>query len=86
MTDIQKSVEGVMALRPAPSLANQRSNRDTRKTETLKRISDLEFQNEIKAIMEGDQSSKSLFFFSNTDASKGGRKNASFNMYAGKKE
>ncbi|WP_158138694.1 hypothetical protein [Vibrio metschnikovii] len=86
MTDIQKAVEGVMALRPGPSLANQRSNRDTRKAEALKRISDLEFQNEMKAIMEGDQSSKSLFFFSNTDASKGGRKNASFNMYAGKKE
>lgn len=86
MTDIQKAVEGVMALLPSPSLVSQRSNRDTRKTETLKRISDLEFQNEMKAIMEGDQSSKSLFFFSNTDASKGGRKNASFNMYAGEKE
>lgn len=81
MNDIQKTVEGVMALRPSPP--NTTSQRDAKKAETLKRLSDLEFQKEMESIMQGDLPNQSAYFFNNHDASKGGRKNLSFNPYRG---
>lgn len=63
--EINKAVDGVMELRPA----------------VTQRMSDLQFQQEMAAIMENEPVVGSAFYFRNNDESKGGRKNLSFNPY-----
>ncbi|HGE5934429.1 TPA: hypothetical protein ACGGR5_000527 [Vibrio cholerae] len=50
--DIQKAVDGVMALRPTESSNSQsRQKRDKRRAETLKRMNDRQFQKEMEMII-----------------------------------
>lgn len=81
MTDeeLTKAVEGVMALRPEPSKRHE----TTRDPSLLKRMDALQFQREMEAIMRDENPHTSAFFFTNTDASKGGKKNLTFNPYLG---
>ncbi|MDW6016744.1 hypothetical protein SBW85_03045 [Vibrio plantisponsor] len=74
-----KAVEGVMALRPASS----KLSRENKNPETMKRMSDLEFQREMNAIMNDEAPKASAYFFRNSEPQKGGSKNSSFNSYAG---
>ncbi|EGR2081278.1 hypothetical protein [Vibrio cholerae] len=74
-----KAVEAVLALRPKAS-ANQREKNNP---DTLKRMSDLQFQRELMAIMNDEPVNTSAFFFRNSEPSKGGQKNDTFNPYRG---
>ncbi|ELV8603626.1 hypothetical protein QNE25_002445 [Vibrio vulnificus] len=76
--EIQKAVEGVMALRPAGTKPH---TTEPKRPSQLKRMSDAQFQQEIAAIMRDEVRATSVNFFSNSDASKGGRKNLKFNLY-----
>ncbi|MCA3991406.1 hypothetical protein [Vibrio vulnificus] len=78
--EIQKSVEGVMALRPA---GTKPRTTEPKRPSQLKRMSDAQFQQELAAIMRDEECATSVNFFSNSDASKGGRKNLKFNPYVG---
>lgn len=79
--DIQKAVDGVMALRPTES-----STRDKRRAETLKRMNDRQFQKEMEMIMNGEIPDYGAFFFNNNEPGMKRRKNANFNQYLGKAE
>lgn len=79
MDSIKKAVEGVMALRPATT--SSRDVRDSKKSEVMKRMSDLQFQKEMQSIMDGDMPSKSIYFFDNIDPNKAYVKNIQFNAY-----
>lgn len=84
MDDIQKAVEGVMALRPSGPVLSNRTKQQTRRAEVVKRLSDLEFQKEIEMIMNGEIPDYGAHFFENIDQSKGpkaDKKSASFNPY-----
>ncbi|MBY7997873.1 hypothetical protein KW438_20910 [Vibrio fluvialis] len=77
--EINKAVDSVMELRPEP----QKRHEATRDPSLLKRMDDLQFQREMEAIMLDENLHTSAFFFTNTDASKGGKKNLTFNPYMG---
>ncbi|HFQ5056280.1 TPA: hypothetical protein ACGU7J_001662 [Vibrio vulnificus] len=88
MDDIQKAVEGVMALRPSGPVSSNRTKQQIRKAEVVKKLSDLEFQREIEMIMNGEIPDYGAHFFTNIDQSRGPRadkKNAAFNTYPSKK-
>ncbi len=72
-----KAVEGVMALRPA----SRKLSHENKNPETMKRMSDLEFQREMTAIMNDEAPTASAYFFRNSEPQKGGSKNSSFNSY-----
>lgn len=85
--DIQKAVDGVMALRPTESSNSQsRQPRDKRRAETLKRMNDRQFQKEMEMIMNGEIPDYGAFFFNNNEPGMKRRKNANFNQYRGKAE
>ncbi|HGS4994557.1 TPA: hypothetical protein ACMDP7_001708 [Vibrio cholerae] len=85
--DIQKAVDGVMALRPTErSNSQSRQPRDKRRTETLKRMNDRQFQKEIEMIMNGEIPDYGAFFFTNNEPGMKRRKNPNFNQYRGKAE
>ncbi|MCG3727294.1 hypothetical protein [Vibrio cincinnatiensis] len=77
---IQKAVEGIMALRP---VGTKPRTTEPKRPNQLKRISDMQFQQELAAIMRDEECATSVYFFNNSDASKGGRKNINFNPYVG---
>ncbi len=78
--EISRAVEGVMELRPAGAHLPKDQPKDSTITQ---RMSDVQFQQEIAAIMENEPVLGSAFYFHNQDQSKGGRKNLNFNQYRG---
>lgn len=76
--EINKAVNGVMELRPAGTRLPKDQPKDSIITQ---RMSDVQFQQELAAIMENEPALGSAFYFRNQDASKGGRKNLNFNRY-----
>jgi hypothetical protein len=78
--DIHNAVDGIMALRPERAV----TKREPRKSSTTaSRMTDVQFQLEIAAIMKDEQIEGSAYFFSNTEPQKCGNKNLSFNPYRG---
>ncbi|HCM0844930.1 TPA: hypothetical protein N2782_002936 [Vibrio parahaemolyticus] len=78
--EINRAVDGVMELRPAGThLPKEQPNNSAVK----QRMSDVQFQQELAAIMENEPALGSAFYFRNHDVSKGGRKNLNFNRYPG---
>ena len=78
--EINRAVDGVMELRPAGTRLLREQPKDSTVTQ---RMSDVQFQQEIAAIMENEPALGSAFYFRNHDVSKGGRKNLNFNRYPG---
>ncbi|HCG7649472.1 TPA: hypothetical protein NJ443_003700 [Vibrio parahaemolyticus] len=78
--EINKAVDGVMELRPAGTRLPKDHPKDSSVTQ---RMSDVQFQQELAAIMENEPALGSAFYFRNQDVSKGGRKNLNFNRYPG---
>ncbi|MDW2310593.1 hypothetical protein [Vibrio sp. 1075] len=78
--EINKAVDGVMELRPAGTRLPKDQPKDSIITQ---RMSDVQFQQELAAIMENEPALGSAFYFRNQDVSKGGRKNLNFNRYPG---
>ncbi|MCU8175834.1 hypothetical protein M2H29_13345 [Vibrio vulnificus] len=76
--EIQKAVEGVMALRPA---GTKPRTTEPKRPSQLKRMSDAQFQQELAAIMRDEECATSVNFFNNHDVTKAGRKNLNFNLY-----
>ncbi|MFZ6039730.1 hypothetical protein ACOV11_04385 [Vibrio natriegens] len=78
--EINRAVDGVMELRPAGTRLPKEQSKDSTITQ---RMSDVQFQQELAAIMENEPALGSAFYFRNQDVSKGGRKNLNFNRYPG---
>ncbi|MBY8010474.1 hypothetical protein KW471_19600 [Vibrio fluvialis] len=78
--EINKAVDGVIELRPVGTRLPKAQPKNPTVTQ---RMSDLQFQQEMAAIMENEPVVGSAFYFRNHDESKGGRKNLSFNPYHG---
>ncbi|GIB16240.1 hypothetical protein [Vibrio cholerae] len=83
MDDIQAAINGVMELRPSVSSSSSRSKDRQSTSCLLERRRDIDFKREIESIENGELSSAGAYFFSNSDKSKGGSKNPSFNPYHG---
>ncbi|HHF2936980.1 TPA: hypothetical protein ACPJ0F_001049 [Vibrio diabolicus] len=78
--EINRAVDGVMELRPIGTrLPKEQPNNSAVK----QRMSDVQFQKELAAIMENKPVLGSAFYFCNQDVTKGGRKNLNFNRYPG---
>lgn len=78
--EINKAVDGVMELRPVGAHLPKEQPKDSTVTQ---RMSDVQFQQELAAIMANEPALGSAFYFRNQDVSKGGRKNLNFNRYPG---
>jgi hypothetical protein len=79
--DIQNAVEAITAMRPEMQNANKREPKSNQIA--TKRMTDIQFQLEMAAIMRDETPDGSAFFFSKTEPVKGGNKNANFNPYRG---
>lgn len=78
--EIQKAVEGVMALRPKNSIHPQLKKRSP---DVVRRLNEIEFQQEMAAIADGELNGSSAYFFRNRHAPKSSKKNQHFNPYSG---
>ncbi|MDW2321285.1 hypothetical protein R7127_13465 [Vibrio sp. 1159] len=78
--EINRAVDGVMELRPTGTRLPKEQPKDSTVTQ---RMSDVQFQQELAAIMKDETLVGSAFYFRNQDVSKGGRKNLNFNRYPG---
>ncbi|MFV0487868.1 MAG: hypothetical protein ACK5NL_11850 [Vibrio fluvialis] len=70
--EIAEAVERVIALRPQqPSMRSMRSiSHECHLIETAKRKREMEYQQEMKAINQGEHVSRSLYYFNNIDVTK----------------
>jgi hypothetical protein len=68
--EIQHAVEGVMAIRPEGSGVQ----RERKSPVTAKRMTDMEFQLEMAAIMRDEIPNGSAYFFNRTEPAKGGNR------------
>ncbi|MGY2573722.1 hypothetical protein [Vibrio sp. C8] len=73
--EIAKAVQGVMELRPTAPRSN---HEPTKSLSVMKRMSDVQFQQELQAIMKDEPAIGSAFYFTNLDPNKA-RKNMKFN-------
>jgi hypothetical protein len=79
--EIKNAVEGVMAMRPEQYQPNTRVPKS--KQVATRRMTDIEFQQEMAAIMRDEIPNGTAYFFNNTEPAKGGNKNINFNPYRG---
>lgn len=86
--EVKNVASSIMALRPQPVASKRepsRTKEQAKRREVIKKISDLEFEREIKMIMEGEIPDYSAFFFKSHQPVKGKNKNDTFNPYYGEK-
>ncbi len=78
--EINRAVDGVMELRPTGTRLPKEKPKDSA---VKQRMNDVQFEQELAAIMENEPVLGSAFYFCNQDVTKGGRKNLNFNRYPG---